>query len=239
MIYISPPFGQYFNPKNTTPILGSYTLHPRPGRFIQILKTFRKIKGGWVNSIGLRNPGINSLKYQPKIIYSIAGGIEPNDWEKIYEILAFQNWPEYNLELNLSCPNIDKIILSPLRKTLELFSNLPNSKISAKLPPNLHSAQMFTEMCLISNINLIHLSNTFPSYRGGISGKILRDINLPIIDYISKTQPKAEIIAGGGIYNLNHAKQYFYFGAKHFSLATVFLNPIRGYRLIQKINKFI
>jgi len=234
--YISPPFGTYFQFKNSLPTLGSFTLSLRPGRLMQIIKTFRKTKGGWINNIGLRNSGVDSISYRPNVIYSLAGGIEEDDWEKIYEILYLKNWPNYNLELNFSCPNLDKIILPPLRKTLELFSSLSNSQISAKLSPNLKSAQMLTEMCLISKINLIHLSNTFPSPRGGISGRFLRQVNLPIIEHIAKTQPKTEIIAGGGIYSLNHAQNYLNSGAKHLSLATVFMNPVRGYNLYRKLN---
>ena len=41
MLFISPPFGNYININNTTSIKGSFTLHPRDGLFIQILKTLR------------------------------------------------------------------------------------------------------------------------------------------------------------------------------------------------------
>ena len=38
-LFISPPFGNYLNLPNTTPIRGSFTLYPRNGLFMQILKT--------------------------------------------------------------------------------------------------------------------------------------------------------------------------------------------------------
>ena len=60
MIFISPPFGNYIHLPNTIPIRGSFTLNERPGKWGQILKTLRYIPGmGWVNKIGLRNPGID------------------------------------------------------------------------------------------------------------------------------------------------------------------------------------
>ena len=41
-------------------IKGSYTLHPRPGLLLRIVKTFRYsfAQNGWVNRIGLRNNGL-------------------------------------------------------------------------------------------------------------------------------------------------------------------------------------
>ena len=61
MFFISPPFGNYLNFKETMPIKGSYTLDAREGLFLQVIKTLRYSfdYGGWINKIGLRNPGID------------------------------------------------------------------------------------------------------------------------------------------------------------------------------------
>jgi len=60
MLFISPPFGNYltFLPY-TTPIKGSFTVEPRPGLIIQIINTlqYSTLYKGWINKIGLRNPG--------------------------------------------------------------------------------------------------------------------------------------------------------------------------------------
>ena len=60
-VFISPPFGTYLNLPNTNSIRGSFTLEPRKGLILQILKTLRysNIHNGWINKIGLRNPGID------------------------------------------------------------------------------------------------------------------------------------------------------------------------------------
>jgi len=60
MLFISPPFGNYIHLPQTKSIKGSYTLEPRDGLFLQILKTLRFSfdKNGWVNKIGLRNKGL-------------------------------------------------------------------------------------------------------------------------------------------------------------------------------------
>ena len=76
MLFISPPFGNYIYLPNTIPIRGSFTLHKRQGKWLQIFKTLRYIPhlNGWVNKIGLRNPGIDyAIKtYRQGEIISIA-----------------------------------------------------------------------------------------------------------------------------------------------------------------------
>ena len=79
MIFISPPFGNYLRTQNTISIKGSFTLHPRPGLFSQIFKTLHYSfnHNGWVNSIGLRNPGID---------------VAIKDWEDIYLKDCISSW---------------------------------------------------------------------------------------------------------------------------------------------------
>ena len=75
MLFISPPFGNYINLPNTISIRGSFTLNERPGKWMQILKTLRYIPGtGWINKIGLRNPGLDYAvnTYKKGEIISIA-----------------------------------------------------------------------------------------------------------------------------------------------------------------------
>ena len=38
MLFISAPFGNYLKFENTISVIGTYTLHPRPGRLKQIIK---------------------------------------------------------------------------------------------------------------------------------------------------------------------------------------------------------
>ena len=77
-IFISPPFGNYFTDWRLSnklvnnidgnncytefiPVKGSFTLEPRDGLILQIIKTLRYsfTYKGWVNKIGLRNKGID------------------------------------------------------------------------------------------------------------------------------------------------------------------------------------
>ena len=58
-IFIAAPFGNYIKTSNTISVTGSWTIEKRKGRIKQILKTLRYTKRGWVNKIGLRNPGFD------------------------------------------------------------------------------------------------------------------------------------------------------------------------------------
>ena len=63
-IILSPPFSNiYPNIKGCTRITGTYTLNRRRGMH-RVLTTIRKTENGWLNSVGLRNPGIE--KYNKK-----------------------------------------------------------------------------------------------------------------------------------------------------------------------------
>ena len=113
MFFISPPFGNWFIFKNSKPIVGSFTLEPRPGLLGQIFRTLRYSEkhDGWINKIGLRNEGIDAgiQKYKncPGSVLSIAILNE----DEIPKFLA-KIPPNFDLEINISCPNLDKKMIS-------------------------------------------------------------------------------------------------------------------------------
>ena len=218
MLFISPPFGNYINLPNTISIKGSFTLNERPGKWMQILKTLRYIPFvGWVNKIGLRNPGIDyAVKtYKKGEIISIAI-MEKNEIKPILNKIP----EDMDIELNISCPNTDKHMIS---SGLKPFLNDKRKWCIVKLSP--------LENCLtIDNLyrdgfRQFHASNTLPSEKGGISGKTLRPHTKGLIKYIrTMYNDKCIIIAGGGIRNMKNVQEYI--GADHFSVSTLCFNPI-------------
>ena len=76
MFFIGPPFGNYVSLPQTVRIRGSFTLEKREGLFMQVMRTLRYSfeHGGWINKIGLRNAGIDSVinSYNKEDVYSIA-----------------------------------------------------------------------------------------------------------------------------------------------------------------------
>ena len=102
--FISAPFGNYIKTKETISVTGSWTVQKRNGRIKQIVKTLRYTKRGWVNKIGLRNPGLEyGLKHHKDNEVMSLAGINPNDWN----IFCEQIPSNFDLEINLSCPNIE------------------------------------------------------------------------------------------------------------------------------------
>lgn len=212
---ISPPVGAWCGTPNAERVLGSYTWDARPGRFGQILRTVRPVTGGWVNAIGLRNPGIRTVNIRADRIYSLAG-IEPDDWHEMAAWLRLR-LRAGKIELNLSCPNVHEYGIT--RREVEAFSHC---EIIAKLPPT-DAAWRLADICAEVGVGYLHFSNTIPSPTGGISGDALRRINLPMVERAAKRYPTIPIIAGGGIKHEQHALDYERAGARHFSVATGYL----------------
>lgn len=220
MLFISPPFGNYIYLPKTIPIRGSFTLHERPGKWSQIFKTLRYIPHlkGWVNRIGLRNPGIDyAIKtYKNGQIISIA----IMDEKEIKPIV--DKIPEnMNIELNVSCPNTDKHMIN---KGLKVFLNKKRNWCIIKLPPINYREDLnrFYE----EGFRQFHVSNTLPTKFGGLSGPELKPYTTKNIQYIKKYYPGCIIIAGGGIRSMKDVKEYREVGADHFSVSSLCFNPI-------------
>tara|TARA_Y100000591_G_scaffold145050_1_gene124589 strand:+ start:31 stop:723 length:693 start_codon:yes stop_codon:yes gene_type:complete len=222
MIFISPPFGNYINLPNTIPIRGSFTLNERPGKWGQILKTLRFIPGvGWINKIGLRNPGLDYAinTYKKGEIISIAI-LNKNEIKPILDKIP----DDMDIELNVSCPNTENHMVN---QGLKPFLNGKRDWCIIKLSPkeSYNNINTFYK----TGFRQFHASNTLPSERGGISGKILKPYTSSIITYLHNNFDDCEIIAGGGIYDIETLKEYKKLGAHHFSLSTIFFNPLKTF----------
>ena len=232
MFFISPPFGNYLNFSKTISIKGSFTLLPRPGLIGQIIRTLRydfKHKG-WINKIGLRNPGIDYAieKYKnEKCIVSVAILKE----EEI-PILLKKIPKNMNLELNVSCPNTENKMIG---NGLKEFLNPQREWCIIKLSPI--CKEEIIDNYYKEGFRQFHCSNTLPTEKGGLSGKILMGHNKILIPYIKNNYKDTMVIAGGGIENMKDIKYYKSLGADHFSFSTVCFNPIKTSKLLYFLKK--
>ena len=94
MIYISPPFGNWVWHKDCVRVRGTFTVKRRPGLIVQILKTLRKVDGGWCNAIGFRNAGLKNIKFKKDSIYSVAA--LDNNWIKVFNCLPYDKLSMFN-----------------------------------------------------------------------------------------------------------------------------------------------
>ena len=213
MLYISPPFGNYFTYKDAVSIRGTFTLYPRDGLIYHTLRSLRPVRGGWRNQIGFRNKGVGSLTIQPNCIYSICG-LNDTEWHKLLYAVPQGT----KLELNLSCPNGSEITIPPdvLKQFLQKF---PDLMVKVRYDISDYDAGHLK----LHGVRKLHCSNTLPTPRGGISGSQLRVLNMTAIERLSKLSFDS-LIAGGGIYSAEDVDRYREMGATDFSISTVYIS---------------
>lgn len=228
--FIAAPFGNYIKPKGCIPVAGTFTLNARGNRFLAVAKTLRynSAQGGWVNKLGLPNPGIrNGLEKNPTVI-SIAE-IDKGDFQRL-NVLIPEN---QSIELNLSCPNLDKKLSWESAKCFT-----PNTRkwCIAKMSP-LTTPEEIKFVVEHLGITQLHFSNTLPTIRGGLSGPMLRGYTTELIELArSEYGNSVEIIAGGGVSDFGSVTDYLSSGANHISLGSVCFNPFKLRKLLRKLD---
>ena len=230
--FISAPFGNYLRFKQATSVTGTWTVSPRPGRLIQIIRTLRYVRTpygwSWRNKLGLRNPGLREGMWRTdyQSVLSVAA-VEPLDCEKIQLSIS----QERNIELNVSCPNLDAHDDTTTWSGFDKFPERMHGRwCIVKIPPT--ATTELIDRLADQGYTQIHASNTLPSPKGGISGKSLVPHTLRIIDYVKSTHPHIEVIAGGGITTPQDRDCYLDAGADHISLGSVSFTPWRIPKII-------
>ena len=73
-----------------------------------------------------------------------------------------------------------------------------------------------------TGVKTIHMSNTIGTPKGGISGRQLKEVNLPKVEQAARLS--VNIIAGGGIYSPADVIDYRNAGANSFSISSVLIS---------------
>jgi len=191
--------------------------------------------GGWINAVGLSNPGAPNFAkmIQPNkdvpIIVSLVGSI-PEDFEMMVQ--AFENCKITAFELNLSCPHVAKVGLEVgddpelVKKIVSTVKNFTTVPVIAKVGLgtthylNTVSAAIDSGIDAITAINTVRaiaidvetqrpiLSNKF----GGLSGTPIKPIALRCVYEIS-SKYDIPIIGCGGISTWEDAVEFILAGA--------------------------
>jgi dihydroorotate dehydrogenase (NAD+) catalytic subunit len=191
--------------------------------------------GGWINAVGLSNPGAPNFAkmIEPNqdvpIIVSLVGSI-PEDFEMM--IKEFENCKVTAYELNLSCPHVAKVGLEVgddpelVKKIVTTVKNTTDVPVIAKVGLgtthylNTVGAAIDSGINAITAINTIRamaidvetklpiLSNKF----GGLSGTPIKPIALRCVYEIS-AKYDIPIIGCGGISTWEDAVEFFLAGA--------------------------
>ena len=214
--YIAAPFGNYLSRPNMYSVLGTYTVSPRPGLYKQILKTLRysfKHKG-WINKLGLRNPGIDSAlnqyyKHPNRRIISV-WGFNRGEWLSLARYTT-----GLRTELNLSCPNVKE----PYHNTGCPVEKFDTRYVILKMSPLTTEEEIV--MYMERGVRNWHFSNTLPVSGGGLSGKTLMQYNKKLIKFTLGEDKNAKIIGGGGVTDMSDVRFYRDLGCSGVSLGTV------------------
>lgn len=221
---ISPPFGNYLNFDWATSVKGSYTVLPRPGLLWAALKTLRKTENGWVNKIGLKNPGMYNIHYDSSHIYSFA----PLTLE---DYVHFLRQTPSHVELNLSCPNAQTVHIdvSGLATMVNRFNT-----VIVKMPTSSLHFKEILYMSYDAGVRWFHFCNTLPTKNGGLSGSKVKEVSLLRIEQAKKLFPDIRVIGGGGIYTKQDIEDYKNVGAEKFSLSTIWFTPWKVFKLFEE-----
>ena len=198
--------------------------------------------GGWINAVGLSNPGAPNFAkmIEPNqdvpIIVSLVGSI-PEDFE--FMIKQFENCKVTAYELNLSCPHVAKVglevgddpeLVKKIVTTVKKTTDIPIiAKVGLGTTHYLNTVGTAIESGIdaITAINTVRamaidvetqrpiLSNKF----GGLSGTPIKQIALRCVYEIS-SKYNIPIIGCGGISTWEDAVEFFLAGASAIQLGS-------------------
>ncbi len=238
------------------------TLKPRQGNPQPRIK---EVPNGMINSIGLENIGIHAfieqkmpvlLEKNIPFILNVAGE-SPEEYKEIARISQENNIKA--IELNLSCPNVDKGCLEFGRdeETLyrlvcgvrEVFAGTIIVKLGTNVsfPEKIVSAVQKAQADAISAINTVKAMHVnisadydgFKFIKGGMSGRCIKPIALNFI-YEIRQHTDLPIIGMGGINTLADMFEFFAVGADAVQIGTgTFTQPDVTEKLADELRDFV
>ncbi len=222
----------------------SLTLEPRKGHNGPVVAEFA---GGFINSMGLCNPGIDSgLKeaddFKNRSDAPLIASVFAISTDDFIALTRKVNDSKADaIELNLSCPNVADEYGIPLAASKEKVTEivLEVKKISrlpviAKLSPNTYNVPEIAKAAENAGADALTLINTLGpgmviniharkpmilNKFGGISGAAIKPVALKLIYQISKLID-IPIIGTGGVLNADDAIEFLMAGAKYVSIGT-------------------
>ena len=166
------------------------------------------------------------MKKESKVI-SIAE-IDKGDFQRL-NVLIPEN---QSIELNLSCPNLNKKLSW---ESAKCFNSEKREWCIAKLSP-LTTPEELKFVVEFLGFTQLHFSNTLPTVQGGLSGPMLRGYTTELIELArSEYGNSVEIIAGGGVSDFGSVTNYLSSGANHISLGSVCFNPFKLRKLLKSL----
>ena len=205
--------------------------------------------GGMMNSVGLANPGLASVKARElpamlaraegkfQVLVNVVGFTMEEYAEVIAGLAGLEGIAAF--ELNLSCPNTahggiefgaEPESVAAIVKQCRAATEVP---LIAKLSPVLADPASIAAVAVEAGAAGVSLVNTFPGTlsevdggprlgagRGGVSGPPLLPIGVLAVRQTRQRLPNAVIIGVGGIRSAEDARQYLRAGADLIAIGT-------------------
>ena len=226
-----------------------------------------EVENGLINRIGLENVGIDEFiktklpelkEKNIDFLLNIAGST-PEDYEKI--AIKAQDNSIKALEVNVSCPNVQKGCLEFGLNPESLFNLIKrirenyNGFLIVKLSPNTSDIKALANAAEAAGADSISAVNTLRALgvkmnfqngnfktsfvQGGLSGSCIKPVALYSV-YQIKQAVEIPVIAMGGISNLNDLFEFLAIGADAFQIGTAnFIKPSICSDLAKELEDFI
>jgi dihydroorotate dehydrogenase (NAD+) catalytic subunit len=218
---------------------------------------------GYVNAMGLPNPGIDEFADEMKIAVKagiIIGSIfasSPKEFSKLAE--RMESYGASAVELNLSCPHAKGYGIemgTDVKMVYNIVSKVKDSvkiPVYAKLTPNTHTLADIGKAVQeaggdgIVAINTLKAMSISPEFArpvlsnkfGGLSGPALRPIGVRAI-YDLRNAVDIPLIGVGGIYDWKDAAEYIMAGACSFQVGSAIAKDINVFKKINSgLKKFM
>lgn len=231
-------------------IAKTVTLHPRQGNSMpRICET----ASGMLNAIGLQNKGLDDFlkhkiphfaKIKTPLIANIAGE-STEEFKQLAQALHKERSVVKAIELNLSCPNVEKGGAGFMRmrerilEVVRVVRQETDSVLIAKLSPELGDVVDIVGDVMKEGIDAVSVINTLKgmavdiekrtsriaNITGGLSGPAIKPVALRYV-YEVKKHHKIPVIASGGITTAQDALEFLIVGADMLAVGTAnFINP--------------
>jgi dihydroorotate dehydrogenase (NAD+) catalytic subunit len=219
---------------------------------------------GMLNCIGLQNIGVERFlkeksaglkKIGTVVIVSVAGETA-QDYVDVVKQLNSQKWIRA-VELNLSCPNLQKHIISKnsalVAKIVSAVKRIANFPVIAKLSPQVTDLAAIAKAAKTAGADAVCLVNTFPgmavdlktwrpklsNVSGGLSGPCIKPLALLCVREVFN-KVGIPIIGCGGIVTGEDVAEFMLCGARAVCVGTAsFIEPERPVKVIAEIENYL
>lgn len=223
-----------------------------------------ELPGGMINSVGLANPGLGSVRQyelpwlasrlaRAQVLVNVVGFREEEYAQVVAGLDGTAGFAGY--ELNLSCPNTAKGGMEfgadseAVSRILRRVREATKRPIFAKLSPMLPDIAAMALAARDSGADGVSLVNTMPGFayrddgprlgqgNGGVSGPALLPVGLLAVRRVAeRTHGALPIIGVGGISSAEHVRQYLRSGASLVAIGTAALaDPRLPARIVEDL----